>query len=147
MNACKMVSVIGVVSLILGITVVIHGAGRTSDIDTFSQVPTKLVVTAPAAAYGIGGDVTADAYLTTASGAGIANATIHAQTLEGGTDWITFLDITTEANGHVSFAFAPKSPPPGTNFAYVNFYRVTYDGGSQYAPTVSNEVSMYVKWI
>lgn len=142
-----MFGVIGVVSLILGITVVMNVAGHTSDIDPPSQVPTKLVVSAPTVAFGRAGDVTADAYLTTAGGAGISNATIHAQTLEGGTDWITFLDGTTEADGHISFAFAPKSPPPGTNFAYVNFYRVTYDGDSQYAPTVSKEVAMYVRWM
>ena len=147
MNVCRMFSIIAIIWLILGFTGVMNVAGHTSDIEPSSQVPTKLVLSAPTVAIGWGVYVTADAHLTTASGAGIANATIHAQTLIGGTDWITFLDITTEANGHISFAFAPKSPPPGTNYAYVNFYRVTYDGGSQYASTVSNEVSMYVKWV
>ncbi len=146
MNSCKMFGVIGVVSLILGTTVLIHVAGHTNETDPSSQVPTKLAFDAPTIAFGREGSVTGAAYLTTASGVGIGNATLHAQTLEGGTDWTTFLDVTTGADGHISFTFTPTSPPPGSNYRIVNTYRVTYDGDSQYAPTVSNEITMYVRW-
>ena len=147
MNICKMFGVIGIVSFIFGITVVINVAGHTStDIVPFSQLPTKLVFNAPTYAVGRSGSVGVNGHLTTASGVGIGNATIHAQTSEDGTVWTTFFNVTTDANGEFSFAVTPRSPPPEANYVFVNNYRVTYDGDSQYAPSVSNEIVMYVSW-
>jgi hypothetical protein len=120
-------------------------AGRTdTDIVPFSQLPTKLVFNAPTHTWHA--YVPVDGYLTTASGAGIGNAKIHAQRLGGRDVWTTFFNVTTDAKGHFSFAVMPRSAPLGANYVIVNNYRVTYDGDSQYAPNVSNEAEMDVSW-
>jgi hypothetical protein len=132
-----------IASIVLASVVV---AGASIDTISPSPQPTKRVFNAPHFAWGRQGDVGVDGYLTTSSGAGIGNATIHAQRLEDGDVWTTFLNVTTDAKGYFSFSVTPRSAPPGTDYYIINNYRVTYDGDSQYAPSVSNEVEMDVFW-
>ncbi len=139
----KYLTFLFVASIVLA-SIVIAGAsiGNVSS----PLLKTTLIFNAPSVALGRFGQVPVDGYLTTGAGVGIDNATIHAQRLEGVDVWTTFFNDTTDAKGYFSFTFMPRSPPPGTNYVIANTYRVTYDGDSRYAPSISNETEMTVIW-
>ena len=139
----KYLALLFVASIVLASVVI---AGASTGTVSSPLLNTTLIFNAPHVALGRFGDVPVDGYLTTGAGVGIDNATIHAQRLEGVDVWTTFFNVTTDAKGYFSFAFMPRSPPPGTNYVIVNTYRVTYDGDSRYAPSVSDEVEMDVIW-
>ena len=73
-------------------------------------------------------------YLTTASGNGIAGAVVDEQTYYNGA-WVAMYNVTTDSSGHLSDTLGLT-----TSGAY-NF-RLAYNGDSQYAPSVSNEVTI-----
>ncbi len=121
-------------------------AGASMDTVSSSKVHTNLIFKAPNYARGRDGHIPVHGLLLTDDSVGIANAKVHFQSLEGGDVWTTYFNAATDETGYFSFAVKPKSAPPGTNYAVVNFFRMTYDGDSQYAPCVSNEVEMDVSW-
>jgi hypothetical protein len=137
----KYLALLFVASIVL--TSVVIASASTGTVSS-PLLETNLKFNAPT--YTWHGYVPVDGYLTTASGAGIGNAKIHAQRLEGRDVWTTLFNVTTDAKGHFSFAVMPRSAPPGANYVIVNYYRVTYDGDSRYAPSISNEVEMNVSW-
>jgi hypothetical protein len=100
--------------------------------DVKAQQPTTLTFTAPAQAnvkewFNVSGSLTA-------GGKGVSGAIIKWQQLWQG-KWNTFGNFTTDSNGN--FTGQIESPAAGD----VQF-RVTYDGDSQYAPAVSNVVTI-----
>jgi len=98
--------------------------------DATARQPTTLTFTAPAQArvntwFDVSGSFTA-------GGKGVSGAIINIQQLWQGA-WGTFSNFTTDSNGN--FAGQIESPTTGDVHN-----RVTYDGNSQYAPSVSNEI-------
>jgi len=98
--------------------------------DVKAQQPTTLTFTAPAQAkvnewFNVSGSLTA-------GGTGVSGALINIQQLWQG-KWNTFGNFTTDSDG--IFVGTISSPATG----YVQ-NRVTYDGNSQYVPSLSNEV-------
>ena len=96
--------------------------------------PTTLTFTAPARAkvnewFDISGSLTA-------GGKGVGGALIHVQASSQG-NWDTFGNLTTNSDGN--FAGQIQRSEAGDRI-----YRVTYDGDSQYEPSVSNEVVVTV---
>lgn len=74
----------------------------------------------------------------TAGGKGIAGAVVHLQWLDLTTgNWTTFMDDRTGDNGQFSTPVPLLFPAEYT-------FRVAYDGNSQYAQSVSNEVNVTV---
>jgi hypothetical protein len=70
----------------------------------------------------------------------IGGATVNIQLSLDGNTWTTILHTTTETGKYNGFFFASWTPQ-STGVVYV---RATYDGDSQYAPTVSNVVQVTV---
>ena len=70
----------------------------------------------------------------------IGGATVNIQGSLDGNTWTTVLNTTTETGKYNGF-FLVLWTPPSTGVVYV---RATYDGDSQYAPTVSNVVKLTV---
>ena len=100
--------------------------------DVKGQQPTTLMFSCPMQAnvkewFNVSGSLTA-------GGKGVSGAIIKWQELWQG-KWNTFGNFTTDSNGN--FAGQIQSPAAGD----VQF-RVTYDGDSQYAPAVSNAVTI-----
>ena len=104
--------------------------------DATVQQPTTIDITAPTQA-----KVNVSIYVNgtlTAGGKGIAGAVVHLQWLDLTTgNWTTFMDDRTGDNGQFS------TPVPLLFTAEYTF-RVAYDGNSQYAQSVSNEVNVTV---
>jgi len=69
----------------------------------------------------------------TSGGTGVSGAIIHTQYLEANGQWTTLGTHTTDSNGNFAGIFIMYATGVYT-------YRVTYDGDSQYASSVSNEV-------
>jgi len=73
-------------------------------------------------------------YLTTVSGNGIAGAVVDEQTYYNGA-WVAMYNVTTDGSGHLSDTL-------GLSAAGAYNFRLAYNGNSQYAPSVSNEVTI-----
>ena len=104
-----------------------------------AQQPTTLTFNAPAQVklnqfYAISGS------LTTANGTGINDAQLLYQQLQDN-KWVTFGVVFNDQNGTFSDKWIETDSlsKPGTSY-----YRVIYNGDSQYAPTVSNEVAVLI---
>ena len=104
-----------------------------------AQQPTMLTFNAPAQVklnqfYVISGS------LTTADGTGINDAQLLYQQLQDN-KWVTFGVVFTDQNGTFSDKWIETDSlsKPGTSY-----YRVVYNGDSQYAPAVSNEVAVII---
>ena len=102
--------------------------------DVKAQQPTTITLTAPQQA-------TVNEWFSysvslTAGGTGVIGATIHTQVLKQGT-WVTIGDHITDKNG--GFIGQLLSKTPGERHL-----RAVYDGSSQYAPSISNEVVITV---
>ena len=104
-----------------------------------AQQPTTLTFNAPAQVklnqfYAISGS------LTTADGTGINDAQLLYQQLQDN-KWVTFGVVFTDQNGTFSDKWIETDSlsRPGTSY-----YRVIYNGDSQYAPAVSNEVAVLI---
>jgi len=102
--------------------------------DATAQQPTTLTLTAPANAT-VDENFDVSGYLT-AGGTGVSGRIINVQVQEGG-QWKTFRFVTTDSNGFFTFTFIAQKGGD------LNF-RITYDGDSQYAPSVSNKVTVRV---
>jgi len=104
--------------------------------DATVQQPTTIDITAPTQA-----KVNVSIYVNgtlTAGGKGIAGAVVHLQWLDLTTgNWTTFMDDRTGDNGQFSTPVPLFFPAEYT-------FRVAYDGNSQYAQSVSNEVNVTV---
>lgn len=101
-----------------------------------AQQPTTIAITAPTQATA-NASVYANGTLT-AGGKGIAGAVVHLQWLDVTTgNWTTLSDVKTGDNGQFSV-------PVFLYFTAEYTFRVTYDGDSQYAQSVSNEVMVTV---
>jgi len=104
--------------------------------DATAQQPTKIAITAPAQVKA-NASVYANGTLT-AGDKGIAGALVHLQWLDSTTgNWTTLSDGKTSDSGQFSLPVFLYFPEQYT-------FRVTYDGDSQYAPSVSNEVMVTV---
>jgi len=104
-----------------------------------AQQPTTLTFTAPAQVkldqfYAISGS------LTTANGTGINDAQLLYQQLQDN-KWVSFGAVYTDLNGTFTDKWIETDSlsKPGTSY-----YRVIYNGDSQYAPAVSNEVAVII---
>jgi len=104
--------------------------------DATAQQPTTIAITAPTQAKA-NVSVYANGTLT-AGGKGIAGAVVHLQWLDLTTgNWTTLSDGKTGDGGQFSV-------PVFLYFTAEYTFRVTYDGDSRYAPSVSNEVMVTV---
>jgi len=104
--------------------------------DVKGQQPTTLTFTSPAQvkvneSYTVSGSLTS-------GGTGVSGATINFQYqyLDSGR-WVTLWTDTTNSNGNIADKVAAHQTGDHHN-------RLTYDGNSQYAPAVSNEVVVTV---
>lgn len=104
--------------------------------DATAQQPTTIAITAPTQV-----KVNVSIYVNgtlMAGDKGIAGAVIHLQWLDLTTgNWTTFIDDKTGDNGQFS------TPVP-LFFTAEYTFRVIYDGNSQYAQSVSNEIKVTV---
>jgi hypothetical protein len=75
-------------------------------------------------------------YLTTASGNGIAGVVVDEQTYYNGA-WVPMYNVTTDSSGHLSDTWA-LSQEGAYNF------RLSYNGDSQNAASVSNQITITV---
>ena len=73
-------------------------------------------------------------YLATASGNGIAGAVVDVQ-YNNGTAWVAMWNVTTDSSGHLSDTW-------GLSQAGATSFRLAYNGDSQNAASVSNEVTI-----
>ena len=113
-------------------TIVAHGEYIT---DAIAQQSANLTITAPAEA-----NVNVTFSLTgrlTAGNSGIDNALVNMQWLNDSGSWITFGHPTTSSDGSFIVYIGPYSVGD-------LYFRVTYDGDSQYAPSVSDAVKVVV---
>ena len=101
--------------------------------DVKTTIPTTLTFTCPTLVnvnepFGISGSLTA-------GGTGVCGAHINGQVMTQG-QWTTFSGYTTDSNGNISGTIS-------TNYTGLRFYRLSYDGDAQYAPSASNGVVVY----
>ena len=112
-------------------------AGRDAYVkDVTAQQPTTITISAPTQV-NANASVYANGTLT-AGGKGIAGAVVHLQWLDLTTgNWTILSDGKTGDSGQFSV-------PVFLYFTAGYTFRVTYDGDSRYAPSVSNEVMVTV---
>lgn len=95
--------------------------------------PTTLTLTAPANVK-LNQNFQISGYLTTASGNGIAGAVVDEQAYYNG-NWVAMYNVTTDSSGHLSDTW-------GLSQAGAYNFRLAFNGDSQNAASVSNEVTI-----
>ena len=98
-----------------------------------AQQSTTLTFTAPANVK-LNQNFQISGSLTSASGTGIAGAVVDEQTYYNGT-WYSMWNVTTDNSGHLSDTW-------GLSQAGATSFRLAYNGDSQNAASVSNEVTI-----
>jgi hypothetical protein len=98
-----------------------------------AQATTTLTFTAPANVK-LNQNFNISGYLTSASGNGIAGAVVDEQTYYNGT-WVSMFNVTTDNSGHLSDTW-------GLSQAGAYNFRLAYNGDSQNAASVSNEITI-----